>query len=159
GENIHLYGMNHELRETHFFTPTTMNIVTLGFSQYNQQRHPQTTNQHLIPQSGLQGVPDDEAGIPWFSIAGYNSLTDNFVSPISQPFDNYVFQDTFAKVVGSHSIRVGFDFLYSRTISRLNLFDRGSMNFGPYYTTATPTTVGNQYNAYADWLLSLPVSA
>jgi len=159
GENINLYGQNHELRETHMFGPTTMNTMIFGFSQYNQQRHPQTTNQNIIPDSGLQGVPDAQAGIPNYSISGYNSLTDNFVSPISQPFDNYVFQDTFSKVWKSHSLRMGFDFLYSRTQSFLNLFDRGSLNFGPYYTTASPTAVGNNYNAYADWLLGVPVSS
>ena len=159
GENIHLYGMNHEIRETHSFSPTTMNTIILGFSQYNQQRHPQTTNQNLIPESGLQGVPDAQAGIPNFSISGYSSFTDNYVSPISQPFDNYVFQDTFAKVWGNHSLRIGFDFLYSRTQSYLNLFDRGSLNFGPYYTTPSPTAIGNEYNAYADWLLGTPVSS
>ncbi len=159
GENIHLYGENHEIRETHLFGPTTMNTVVIGFSQYNQQRHPQTTNQNIIPDSGLQGVPDDEAGIPELTISGYNTFTDNYVSPINQPFDNYVFQDTFAKVAGKHSLRIGFDFLYSRTTSFLNLFDRGSMSFGPYYTISSPTAIGNEYNAYADYLLGIPVSS
>jgi hypothetical protein len=159
GEDITLYGYNVAVRETHTFNTSMLNTATFGFSQYNQQRHNQTTNQHIIPDSGLQGVQDVEAGIPEFSISGYTTFTDNYVSPVSQPFDNYVFQDTFAKVWGNHSLRVGFDFLYSRTTSYLNLFDRGSLTFGPYYTTPTATAIGNEYNAYADWLLGIPVSS
>jgi len=100
GELINLYGNNHQGKWTHLFNTTTMNTLTIGFSQYNQQRHPETTNKNIIPDSGMQGVNDVQAGIPAFNIAGFSSLNDNYVSPISQPFDNYVLNDTFAKVWG-----------------------------------------------------------
>jgi hypothetical protein len=159
GELINLYGNNHLVRYNHIFSPTTMNVLTFGFSQYNQQRHPETTNQNIIPESGMQGVNDDQAGIPWFNISGYSSLTDNFVSPISQPFDNYILNDTFSKVWGRHSLRFGGGLLYNRTQSQLNLFDRGTLNFGATYTIPSlGAQVGDQYNALAEFLLGIPTS-
>jgi hypothetical protein len=159
GEDINLYGQNHLLRYSHIFSPTTMNVLTLGFSQYNQQRHPETTGQNIIPESGMQGVNDAQAGIPQFNISGYSSLTDNFVSPISQPFDNYVLNDTFSKVWGKHSLRFGGGVLYNRTQSKLNLFDRGTLNFGSTYTIPKlGAQVGTQYNALAEFLLGIPTS-
>ncbi len=159
GEDINLYGNNHLIRWNHLFSSSTMNVLTLGFSQYNQQRHPETTNKNIIPESGLQGVRDDQAGIPQITISGYTSITDNFVSPISQPFDNYILNDTFSKVWGSHSLRFGGGALYNRTQSLLNLFDRGTLNFGPTYTIpALGAQVGDQYNAFAEFLLGVPTS-
>jgi len=158
GELINLYGNNHQARWNHLFGNTTMNTLTFGYSQYNQQRHPQTTNQNIIPDSGLQGVNDVQAGIPAFNIAGFSSLNDNYVSPISQPFDNYVLNDTFSKVWGKHSLRFGGGVLYNRTPSFLNLFDRGTLNFGPTYTTPSPGAAGNEYNAFAEFLLGVPTS-
>jgi hypothetical protein len=158
GELINLYGNNHQIKWTHLFSNTTMNALTVGFSQYNQQRHPETTNKNIIPESGLQGVKDVQAGIPWYTIAGFSSLTDNFVSPISQPFDNYVLNDTFSKVLGKHSLRFGGGILYNRTQSHLNLFDRGNLNFSPTYTTASIGAPGDEYNAFAEFLLGTPTS-
>ena len=158
GELINLYGNNHQGKWNHLFSNTTMNTLTVGFSQYNQQRHPETTNHNIIPDSGLQGVNDVQAGIPAFNIAGFSSLNDNYVSPISQPFDNYVLNDTFAKVWGKHSLRFGGGILYNRTQSFLNLFDRGTLNFSPTYTTPSVGAAGNNYNAFAEFLLGAPTS-
>jgi hypothetical protein len=159
GELIDLYGQNHLLRYNHIFSPTTMNVLTVGYSQYNQQRHPETTGKNIIPDSGMKGVNDDQAGIPQFTITGYSSLTDNFVSPISQPFDNYILNDTFSKVWGKHALRFGGGLLYNRTPSKLNLFDRGTLNFRATYTTPSlNSTAGNQYNALAEFLLGLPTT-
>jgi hypothetical protein len=158
GELINLYGNNWLGRWTHLFSNSTMNTLTVGYSQYNQQRHPETTNKNIIPESGMQGINDVQAGIPAFNIAGFSSLNDNYVSPISQPFDNYILNDTLAKVWRKHSFRFGGGLLYNRTPSHLNLFDRGTLNFSPTYTTPSVGAAGNQYNALAEFLLGTPTS-
>ncbi len=158
GENVTLYGHNEKIGYTHVFSPTTLNSFNFGFSQYFQNRFNLTTNKGLIAASGLQGVPDAYAGIPTYNISGFSSLQDNYVSPIKQPFNNFIADDTVSKTIGRHSLRFGMDFLYNRTISFLNLFDRGTQNFSPRFTTASVGAPGNQYNAFAEFLLGLPSS-
>jgi hypothetical protein len=158
GEDVTLYGNNHKGGWTHIFNNTTMNTLNVGFSQYFQFRFNLTTNKGIIAASGLQGVNDIEAGIPTITISGFSNIADNNVSPIDQSFNNYFITDTFAKVWGKHSLRLGGSFLYSRTTSFLNLFDRGTLNFTPQYTTSAVGAAGNQFNAFAEFLLGVPSS-
>ncbi|HXN22816.1 MAG TPA: carboxypeptidase regulatory-like domain-containing protein [Candidatus Dormibacteraeota bacterium] len=158
GEDVTLYGQNHKVGWTHFFSNTTLNSLNLGFSQYYQNRFNQTTGKGFVVASGMQGLNAVEAGIPYLQISGFSSIGDNYVSPIRQPFNNYVVEDTLSKVWGKHSIRIGASFLYNRTQSHLDIFDRGLISFSPRYTTATVGGAGNQYNALAEFLLGLPSS-
>lgn len=156
GEDITLYGQNHKIGWTHIFSNTTLSTLNIGFSQYFQDRFPVTRNQSLIAQSGMQGINADQAGIPHFVISGFSAIGDNFVSPIRQPFNNYVAEQTISKVVGKHSLKFGGNFLYNRTQSHLDIFDRGLINFSARYSTSAVSAPGNQYNAFADFLLGLP---
>ncbi|HXN22771.1 MAG TPA: carboxypeptidase regulatory-like domain-containing protein [Candidatus Dormibacteraeota bacterium] len=158
GEDVTLYGNNHKGGWTHIFNNTTMNTLNVGFSQYYQFRFNLTTNKGIIAASGLQGVNDVEAGIPTITISGFSNIADNNVSPIDQSFNNYFITDTFSKYLGKHSLRFGGSFLYSRTQSLLNLFDRGTLNFTPQYTTSAVGKPGNQFNAFAEFLLGVPSS-
>ena len=55
----------------------------------------------------MQGLNAVEAGIPYYNISGFSSIGDNYVSPIWQPFNNFVIEDTLTKVWGKHSLRLG----------------------------------------------------
>ncbi|HXN22782.1 MAG TPA: carboxypeptidase regulatory-like domain-containing protein [Candidatus Dormibacteraeota bacterium] len=160
GENLTLWGLNHLVRWTHLFGSATMNTLSLGFSQYHQDRFNETTGKGFIAASGMQGVTGGlDAGIPQFNIAGFSSLTDNARSPVNQPFNNYALTDSFGRVWGKHSIRLGGGLIYNRAQTHFDQNDRGALNFAPTYTTASIGASGNQYNSFAEFLLGTPVSA
>ena len=77
-----------------------------------------------------------------------------------EPYTNFVFSDTFSKVSGSHSLKIGGDMIRNR----INPIDfeantRGGINFGPNYTTAAVSTSGNQFHSFADFLLGQVASS
>ena len=156
GEDVNLWGQNHKIGWTHLFGPTALNTLNVGFSQYFQNRFNETTGTDYISQAGMQGINRSEAGIPGFQISGWSSISDNFVSPIRQPFNNYTVEDIFSKIKGKHSLKFGGNFLYHRTQSDLDIFTRGLINFGPRYTTSAVNAPGDQFNAMAEYLLGLP---
>jgi hypothetical protein len=160
GEDEYFWGLNHLIRWTHLFSGSTMNTLNIGFSQYHQKRFNEDSYKGIIAASGIQGIMGgSNAGIPQFNITGYASITDNRVSPVEQPFGNYILSDTFAKVWGRHSLRLGGGLLYNRAQTFFHANDRGRINFAPTYTTASVGAAGNQYNAFAEFLLGTPASS
>ncbi len=149
GENADFNGDNAVISWNHIVGPTSLNTLRIGFSRFWQDRFNQSTGKNYIQQSGMQGVPRSQDGIPAFNIAGWTGINDNYVSPIRQPINNYIITDIFHKIRGKHSIKFGGGIIYNRDQTDLDLFDRGMLFFTPTYTTPSEFAPGDQFQALA----------
>ncbi len=131
---------------------TTVNDFAAHYTRFNFDAD--VPQQVVQPSSaGFSIVPQDTAGatLPYMNIAGYFSLGGNTSGP--QPRIDQVIQvgDTVSKVIGSHSLKLGYD---GRRFNVSNQFDAN--NSGQYqyqgggtYSTGDPGL---------DFLLGVPDS-
>jgi hypothetical protein len=162
-------GYNHRLGWTHIFNPTTLNSLAVGFSQYNQTRCTEPSSQfgcvsstgNVFEKAGIQGVSPERQndGFPAILVSGWQPLADNTFSPVKNPFDNYLLTETFSKVAGKHSWKVGGEIVYNRMGMNFDANTRGRISFNPNYTTAGISRPGNQFNSFADFLLGQVASS
>lgn len=146
---------------THTFSPTLINEFRFGWNRLYLNKDTPLARDEIIPNALAANVD----GTPIFSPSGYmalGGLTANFggalpTTRISGVFD---FSDNLSKIVGTHSIKMGFDYLYAR-ISDLTIntgLARGSFGFNGTYTD-NPQHPSGTGSAIADLLLGLAQTA
>lgn len=131
---------------THIFSPSTMNVLRLGYSYFNLRSVPQGYKHDFG--SALKGpsVEDPNFAFLGFGIAGYNGI--GFGGRwIKQPDHTYNLVDQFSWIRGAHSFKVGADI--SRWRNNLAESFAYSLNFDGRYTG----------NAVADMLFGYGASA
>ncbi len=161
GEFDNVVGQNHKLGWTHIISPTTVNTFMLGFSQYHEHRLNQDEGTNFFAAAGIQGVETDRQkdGFPIQNISGWTGLGDNAFSGVDSPQNNYIIGDTFSKVIKKHSLRFGGQWIYDTAPLAFNANTHGRTSYDPTYTTSSPNASGDQFNAFADFLLGVPSSS
>ena len=175
-QNQDLNGENHKLGWTHTFSPTTINSFNFGFSQYHQIRDNETTLPDLYVQGGSRGAvtgpeffagagitgvaPErQQAGIPTINISGWRTIADDTFAPLDNPYNNYVYSNTLNKVQGNHSWKVGIEVIRNAMDMAFEANSRGIISFSPRFSVASIGAPGDQFNAWADYLLGAVTSS
>jgi len=109
---------------------------------------------------GTNGADPRQSGFPIFDITGYSTLgnTDNW-SPVLRNDRVYTYVANVNWTKGAHNIRAGIDYIHHQMNHwqpELNGWSpRGRFNFRPGVTALNGGAAGNNYNAYAAFLLGL----
>lgn len=137
---------------THTLSPTTINEVRASYLRFNYQA--------VIPQSpvlpstlGFNINPQNAAaaGIPYVSVTGLFALGFSTNGPQPRIDSTYELTDNFSKVVGTHTLKFGYDGKRYQVNNPFYGRNNGSFTFGG----TGPNSTGN---AGADFLLGLPDS-
>jgi Carboxypeptidase regulatory-like domain len=144
---------NAVISDTHIFSPTFLNEVRLGFNRWHLSRLPPGLNANWAQQLGIPNVSgvtfptfDDSSGANFFSTAFPGGV-------LSQMTQSYVLQDNVTKIVGSHSLRMGWEILRSVADVYPQAQPGGTFYFGGTGTpfnglgSITPNT-GNDFAAF-----------
>jgi hypothetical protein len=161
GEHDSVWGNNYKIGWTHVFNPSALNSFYLGFSQYYEIRKNQDEGINYFAEAGIEGVAPElqTSGFPNQQISGWTPLSDSFVSGVNSPQNNYIIGDTFTKIKGKHSFKIGGEWILDDAPLKFNLFTNGIVSYNPVYTTAFPNAPGDQFTAFADFLLGVPDSS
>ena len=89
-------------------------------------------------------------GVPYINIAGGFSIGNNFEGELPQRGNTYQVSDSFAKVIGNHSLKFGADFRANQFNQRLYFNINGS-----YYLYGGGPNDTASDNLFADYLLGL----
>ena len=148
--------------ETHMFSPSTVNELRWGWTEWAQSNNGQNTN--FNPQSLFPQLPIiNNGGLPTMNLSGYTGLwTDR---GLGYQYPEYTIQisDNFSYVRGRHTLRLGFDEQGYRQNVRQGGPSLttplgnplGTFNFSGQWTgnQGWPGQPHSQGNAFADFLL------
>jgi len=110
------------------------------------------TGQSVMGQLGITGLPDRGAvnSLPFFSISGLSNNNINLLSPVNDGHAQLA--DNLSRIAGRHAMKFGVEQI-DWFVNRYMPNNSGNPIFGSYSFTGKFTG-----NAYADFLLGLPVS-
>ena len=115
-------------------------------------------NQPLFGDYGITGIPktnttgSNDHGLTRFSAQGYVDIGPRSFWPNYNDLDLYQFNDTFAKFVGGHSIKIGFQFQDVNLYRNAARFARGQYQFNREFSS-DPQNRGNTGDALAEFML------
>lgn len=141
-------------QETHTFNPTTLNEFRVAYIRFI---YPSVvpTNPGSPSSFGFSGINPQFGGsnssMPFASLLGYFNLGFSPYGPQTRRENTYQLDDNFSKVVGSHTLKFGFDGRRYEVDQIYAAFNNGDYTFngaGPY-STGDPA---------ADFLLGIPDS-
>lgn len=142
------------VQETHTFNPTTLNEFRVAYIRYI---YPSVSpiNSGSPASFGFSGITPQFGGsnssMPFTSLIGYFNLGFSPYGPQTRRENTYQLDDNFSKVVGSHTLKFGFDGRRYEVDQIYAAFNNGDYTFagaGPY-STGDPG---------ADFLLGIPDS-
>lgn len=107
---------NFLISETHVFSSTTTNELRLAYNRIG-------LGFPIADGSGPAGI------LPQINITGLSSLGVAATFPQGRIADNYQVQDTFTKVLGDHTIRIGVDYLRQISTQTAPANTRGSLTY------------------------------
>src|ERR1022692_4896729 len=155
------FGPSDNTRRVNFFTlgdvdtirPNLVNEFRAGVVILVSGSSANFTGQSLLPQIGIQGLPDYGAihNLPIFSIAGLSGDTINLLNPVNDGHAQLA--DNLSWVRGRHSMKFGLEEI-NWFVNRYLPNTSGNPVFGSFSFTASKFT----NNAYADFLLGLPAT-
>jgi hypothetical protein len=109
-QSIINHARNAAISETHLFSPTTVNQISLGFNRIFDYITSQGTGSCFSAKLGIPGanLGGNSCGLTSVSMsAPYWSLGDRGYTPFVGGTNVWMFSDTFDMVRGNHDIRVG----------------------------------------------------
>ncbi len=138
---------------THTFNSSTLNEFRLNYLRFNFHAVEPLT--HILPSTlGFTGInpefPND-AGVPLMTITGMFAVGFTTSGPQPRIDQNYQLTDNFSKVIGSHTLKFGFNGTRYQYTNPYEATNSGSYSFGGagQYSTGDPG---------ADFLLGIPDS-
>ncbi len=140
-------------QETHTFNPTTLNEFRVAYVRFNYPAV-SPTNPALPSSFGFTGVTPQfpsSASMPLVSLTGYFNLGFSPDGPQAAIENTYQLDDNLSKVIGSHTLKFGFDGRRYEVDSDFEFYNSGGYSFGGIgpYSTGDPG---------ADFLLGIPDS-
>jgi hypothetical protein len=131
------------------------NELRLGYSRTDSVIDiPWTENYSQI--LGIQGLVDlgesSERGMPLLSPSGYNSLGPTNFWPNHNNLGIIQINDSFTKIIGTHSIKAGIDLMREYNFRLAARYDRGAISFGGAFTQ-DPNNRALSGDGLADFLL------
>lgn len=137
----------------HTFSPTTLNETRVGYSRQNfASVFP--TDPELPSTFGFNGItPQLAAGAsaPLIGVTGFFTLGFSGNGPQPRIVQNYQFTDNFSKIIGKHSLKMGFEMRRYHVFNPFSANNNGDFTFG----ATGPFSTGN---SGADFLLGIPDS-
>ncbi|QMV18999.1 TonB-dependent receptor plug domain-containing protein [Granulicella sp. 5B5] len=97
---------------THVFTPSTINVLHVGFNHLHTTRYGPEGGVNGIPaQYGIQGIPQfsENGGLPQINFGGLSTLGSNSYLPSDETSQTLQITDDFTKVYKTHSFKVGIE--------------------------------------------------
>lgn len=138
---------------SHTFSPTALNEFRVSFIRFNYN-DVNPTNPELPSSLGFTGINPqfpNNASAPLISLTGYFNLGFSPYGPQPTIDNTYQLDDNFSKVLGSHTLKFGFDGRRYEVNNPYESFNNGVFSFGGSgnYSTGDPG---------ADFLLGVPDS-
>ena len=151
GENDTSFSTQGVAAWTHTFNPTTLNEFRVALIRFNFAAV-SPTNIELPSSLGFTGITPQfpgTASAPLVSIVGYFNLGFSPDGPQPAIDNTYQLDDNFSKVLGSHTLKFGFDGRRYEVNNPFEFENNGSFAFGGTgtYSTGDPG---------ADFLLGIP---
>jgi hypothetical protein len=167
--NVHFRtdARNVAISETHTFSPTAINQLTLGFNRIvNFMQSAGTLPQyvHTPQQIGIPGanLADPVSwGMTNFSLSGgYNGMGDRSYQPFEAGSNIWHFADSVDRVIGAHTLKMGFTARLMQLNSQSIQYPAGSYSIDNLYTAGFTqgSLNGATGSPIASILMGLPVS-
>jgi hypothetical protein len=135
----------------------TLDLASLGFSADTVGLFRGYSHVPMFNLDGNAGCPAfPNAGNPVFCLGGNQN---GFNSGRQQPFYNLQVAPTFTKVVGGHTVKVGYDWRSLRQNEVNEGFRGGQFRFDSTYTRATSSATGRFGQGVAAFMLGLPTNS
>jgi Carboxypeptidase regulatory-like domain len=155
GHNQSYLSENFMVSETHTFTPSLINEFRFGFNWGNDSNLQYNYDNDISSSLGLGGVPFDagpqNGGLPSTSISGLTAFGAHGNDPAHEGMNIYQIIDNVTKVIGNHSLKMGFQAMPMRWYSTNAANPRGSYSFSGSYTGVTGAG-GPTGNGAADFI-------
>lgn len=138
GNMINL-GENFALSETHVFTPNLVNEFRFGYNYGNFAFLQPNYNTNFSASLGLGGVPYSASlqtgGLPYFNVSGASPFGTVGYLPTKEGENVYQFLDNLTRIMGKHSVKVGFNFQSIRFRTLQVAAALGSYTYNGLYTS------------------------
>jgi hypothetical protein len=141
---------NAVVSDTYTINPTTINEARLGFNRRRRNKLPPTQNGDWARQLGIPNVSPET--FPEFRPKYYNLGPEGREQQVSEDFS---FQNNLTKIVGTHTLKGGYEVIRTRYNALVNSLPSGLYNMGGTELPFTPNTG----NAFASLLLGTVASA
>jgi hypothetical protein len=145
---------NWMLSETHTFSPTLINVFTFGFNYGTYANLQENYNKPVAASIGLNGVPTNTAlqlsGLPLIQ-SNYQHIGTWQNDPAHEGENIYQVMDNVTKIVGNHSLKMGFEAMPMRWYATNAAQPLGEYNYAATYTAVTGLG-GPSGNAGADMI-------
>ncbi len=136
---------------THTFNSSTLNELRASWLRYNYKAvsPAQITQPSSLGFTGINPQFAQYASVPYISITGYFNLGFSTNGPQPRIDSTYELADNFSKVIGSHTLKFGFDGKRYDVDNPFAFENNGAFSFGGSgaYSTGDPG---------ADFLLGIP---
>jgi hypothetical protein len=154
GHNQSYLSDNFMLSETHTFSPNLINEFRYSFIWANSSNLQYGYNANISASLGLGGVPFSEGpqngGLPSTS-DGFTTFGAHGNDPAHEGENAYEILDNVTRVIGNHSLKMGFEAMPQRWYSTNAANPRGSYSFNGQFTQVTGLG-GPSGNAGADFI-------
>ena len=144
---------------THVFTPTTINVLRVGFNHLHTTRFgPEGGTDGIPDQFGIQGIPQfsGNGGLPTITIGGLATLGSNSFLPSDEISQTLQITDDFTKIWHAHSFKGGIESQHVKFSTLQPGYSRGSFDYNGQYTDVPQQNNGGTGLAQ---LLILPEAA
>jgi hypothetical protein len=152
---------NGSIGHTYTFTPSLLLDGVFGYQRMEQSVIPSGFGTNFGQQFGIPGVngaDPRESGFPNIEITGYEILGPPGWQPAFRLEESFTTSHNVTWNKGAHELRFGFDGILHRMNHwqpELGAGPRGYFNFTGGVTALGPTGAGDNFNAYAAFLLGL----
>ncbi len=137
----------------HIFSPTTLNEVRAGYTRFNYSSVFPTNpvSPSTVGFTGIAPQLTSGEGVPAVFVTGLFDLGFSLFGPQPRIDQTYQFTDNFTKIVGTHSLKFGFEMRRFEVYNPFAHVNNGWFTFGGAGTFSTG-------DAGADFLLGIPDS-
>jgi hypothetical protein len=122
---------------THVFTPSTVNVLHLGFNHLHTTRFGPEGGVNGIPaQYGIQGIPQfaENGGLPELTFGGLSTLGTNAYLPSDETSQTLQITDDFSKIYKSHSFKLGIESQLVKNDVLQPPYSHGDFDYNGSYT-------------------------
>jgi hypothetical protein len=131
---------NYNISETHSFSPTLINEFRFVFNWGNDANLQYNAGNNISATYGLNGVPFNagplNGGLPAVSTS-WTGFGAHGNDPAHEGQNNYQIIDNVTKVIGNHSLKMGFEAMPMRFYTIADGTPRGSYSYSGTFTSAT----------------------
>jgi hypothetical protein len=157
---IELAGVNY----TRILNPSLVATFRVGFSRYMNYAQQQDYGSTISSQVGIPGINSNltNSGLTGISIDGFGSpLLGSFAAfPWKRGETNFVWNSSWTKVIGNHTVKWGADIRRQRRDLFIGVYSpRGNWTFSAGPTSLNGNTSSGFGNAFASFLLDQPAKA